>query len=162
MPLLLYPWGKSFQYPVNKKLNGTQSWSGGCEKREKSLVRAGNRSKFPQLSSPPFKNIANMCALFSNFAKSHMFNMCSNNLSATIFITTQNNQRTTSQNRLNTYFLIQTHWLICQLTSCTNYCINASLFFHLLCLMWFTISPFKHEIQSNLCSWTPRFMNNSV
>jgi len=41
MPQPLYPWGKSLQYPLDRRLGGPQSWSGqsGEEKHSQSPLR---------------------------------------------------------------------------------------------------------------------------
>jgi len=47
----LYPWGKSPQYPMDRRLDGPQSWSGHSGEK-KFPAPARNQTLESQLSSP--------------------------------------------------------------------------------------------------------------
>jgi len=49
MPWLLYPWEQSSQYPLYRRLGGSQSWSGLGGKEKKSQPLPGIQ---PQSSNP--------------------------------------------------------------------------------------------------------------
>jgi hypothetical protein len=44
MPLLLYSSGENLQYPLNRRLGGPQSQSGGCREKEKFLAPTRNQT----------------------------------------------------------------------------------------------------------------------
>jgi hypothetical protein len=51
MPQLLYPWSKSLQYPLDRRLDGPQSQS-GCGGKEENIPSLSLPGIEPQSSSP--------------------------------------------------------------------------------------------------------------
>jgi hypothetical protein len=72
MCLLLYPWGKSHQYQLARRLDGPQSWS-GCYREGENLVLPGNRTMAVQPVAHHYTDWAKTYTLI--FLKSRSWNV---------------------------------------------------------------------------------------